>query len=429
MTWMIVRRAAAGALLIGLAACGLLDVSDPTAIKDSDVQSAFGSDLLRRDAVKRLYIAIGEGAIATGLLADELFDDRYMPGLDQRDTSATRGTVSYTRWKEARRAASIAIPELQGHGSQATKRAYVGEMFAVRGYATIGLAEGFCPGFPLHEIVDFKPVYGTPLSTDQVFARALADFDSALTFAADSSRVLNFARVGRARVLLGLGRFSEAANAVAGIPSAYKWSAEYSLTLYDQINPLGLAWQYNQGVSVANRDGGNGIDFVAANDPRLTLQLIDSLYGALYYAANKYADQSRPIDIASGTEARLIEAEAALKTGDPNWLSILNQLRATQISPAMSALGDPGTDSKRLDLIFRERAFWLFGTGHRLGDLRRLVKYYSRPVESVFPTGTYYPGGYTQFPPQGVYGAATSIRFPSELEAPYNPAVKGCTAL
>jgi hypothetical protein len=424
---MIVRRTAAVALLIGLAGCGLLDVSDPTAIKDSDIQSAFGSELLRRDAIRRLYVALGDGTIATGIMADELFDLAYLPGLNQRQTNATRGLVSYTRWTEVRRAATVAIPEVLSHGSEPTKRAYVGEMFAVRGYATLGLAEGFCSGFPLHEIVAFNPVYGVPLSTGQSFDRALADFDSALTFAGDSARILNLARVGRARSLLGLGRFSEAAGAAAAVPPAFKWSAEYSSTSL-QGNPLGRQWQLNSFVSVGNVEGGNGLDFVAANDPRLTLRLMFTLLGASYYAAKKYPDRSAPIVIASGIEARLIEAEAALKIGNPTWLSILNELRATQISPAMTALNNPATDAGRVDLVFRERAFWLFGTGHRLGDMRRLIRDYARPSESVFPTGTYYPGGFTQRPPQGVYGLATSIPFPSELEKPYSPAVTGCTS-
>ena len=34
---------------------------------------------------------------------------------------------------------------------------------------------------------------------------------------------------------------------------------------------------------------------------------------------------------------------------------------------------DPGDAVGRENLLFRERAFWLFLTGHRMGDLRRLI--------------------------------------------------------
>ena len=56
-------------------------------------------------------------------------------------------------------------------------------------------------------------------------------------------------------------------------------------------------------------------------------------------------------------------------------------------------LTDPGTPAAELNLIFRERAFWMFSTGHRTGDLRRLVKFYGRSTESVFPTGAWHKGG------------------------------------
>ena len=66
--------------------------------------------------------------------------------------------------------------------------------------------------------------------------------------------------------------------------------------------------------------------------------------------------------------------------------------------PAPQPLTDPGTDAARLDLIMSERGFWLWGTGHRQGDLRRLVVNYGRGVNAVYPTGTYPRQG------GGVYG-------------------------
>ena len=74
--------------------------------------------------------------------------------------------------------------------------------------------------------------------------------------------------------------------------------------------------------------------------------------------------------IASGIEALLIVAEAALRANDATtWLAKLNEARATRTD--LPALADPGTAAARVDLMFRERAFWMFSTGHRLGDPRR----------------------------------------------------------
>ena len=140
-----------------------------------------------------------------------------------------------------------------------------------------------------------------------------------------------------------------------------------------------------------------------------------------FYKTVKYPDLSAPITLASGIEARLIEAEAALHAGDAQWLTTLNTLRQTAISPALPDLTDPGTADARLDLLYHERAYWLYLTGRRLGDLRRLIKVYGRGAETVFPTGPY--------PLGGTYGTATSIPFIFAANSTGNPYLtSGCTS-
>jgi hypothetical protein len=51
----------------------------------------------------------------------------------------------------------------------------------------------------------------------------------------------------------------------------------------------------------------------------------------------------------------------------------------------MSQLSDPGSPGARIDLLFRERAFWTFGRGQRLGDLRREIRVYGKTAAQVFP--------------------------------------------
>jgi hypothetical protein len=127
------------------------------------------------------------------------------------------------------------------------------------------------------------------------------------------------------------------------------------------------------------------------------------------------------VPLASGVEARLIEAEAALQAGDAaTMMARLNSLRSQVVTllavlypdqkqtfPApgsggtvsLPALADPGAGlsaadafTARRNLLFQERALWLFNTGHRLGDLRRLVRNYGLPSTSVFPTGPHFRG-------------------------------------
>jgi hypothetical protein len=122
--------------------------------------------------------------------------------------------------------------------------------------------------------------------------------------------------------------------------------------------------------------------------------------------------------LASGVEARLIEAEATLRAGDgPGALAILNTLRATM--PGLAPLPYEASDAARLDQLFRERAFWLFATGHRHGDMRRLVRQYGRPIESVFPTGQYNARG-------DVYGV--DVTFTPDVSELANPAYAHCAS-
>jgi hypothetical protein len=133
------------------------------------------------------------------------------------------------------------------------------------------------------------------------------------------------------------------------------------------------------------------------------------------YAFTKFTSVASPVVLASGIEARLIEAEALLKQNNPSGaLSKLNELRTT--TPGLAPLGLPSTPAAQVDLLFRERAFWMFATGHRQGDLRRLVRQYGRDKESVFPTGLYRNGL--------AYGSA--VAFAPAPQEQNNPNSKGC---
>jgi hypothetical protein len=126
--------------------------------------------------------------------------------------------------------------------------------------------------------------------------------------------------------------------------------------------------------------------------------------------------------VATGIEAALIQAEASLPAhggAGGAWLNDLNTLRANSGDTALSnhPLQDPGTDAARSALLFHERAFWLFGTGHRMGDVRRLVRQYGRGAETVYPTGPYEGGPLT-------YGAAFVYQ-PYFEQA--NPNFTGCS--
>ena len=179
--------------------------------------------------------------------------------------------------------------------------------------------------------------------------------------------------------------------------------------------------------SVSDGEGTNGLNFRSAGDPRVVAPQNGKGFDnkSPLYVLQKYTSATSPVHVADGVEARLIEAEALLRSGDgPGMVTSLNALRADGADNggfSLAALADPGpspNDSLRVDLLFRERAFWLFATGHRLGDLRRLARApYSRADSTIYPKGVY---THTNT----VYGNNTELPVPfSERN---NPNYTGC---
>ena len=144
----------------------------------------------------------------------------------------------------------------------------------------------------------------------------------------------------------------------------------------------------------------------------------------LFRSSKLWANQFDPMVFASGIDARLIEAEVALRAGDYSGMTtILNNLRtvrplsiSTTSIPAMSTLAVPGSKAAAEALFFREKAFWTFGRGQRLPDLRRMIRIYGYTQDQVFPVGQYFKGG--------VYGTDVNMPIPSRERA--NPLFSGC---
>jgi hypothetical protein len=187
---------------------------------------------------------------------------------------------------------------------------------------------------------------------------------------------------------------------VANVPTNFKYDIEYTTAITTQQNGVFSIIDFGY-KSVGDRDGIVGLDFRTANDPRVptTYKSLGTDGVTPVYHFAKYNSLAAPMTLASGIEARLIVAEAALQA-NPNdasttgsgWLGILNDLRQTAFSPALTPLSDPGNFDARVDLLFRERAFWMFLTAHRMSDVRRLVRQYGRAVNSVYPSGNWKDG-------------------------------------
>ncbi|HXC24486.1 MAG TPA: hypothetical protein VNU46_01125 [Gemmatimonadaceae bacterium] len=385
--------------------------------------------------------------VDTGLLTDELESNQVgaSPGLlinitvavggslDERilpELSAGGGTSAdndYAALQAVRGGSAQALGALATYDTAVADTATVkvrrGELYALTGYVEILMADFFCSGVPLSTF-DYQKnyTYHPSSTTDQVYQDAIAKEDSALALADTSMQVLNLARVLKGRALLDLDSIATAAQVVAAVPDSF----QFQLAIQWLNNGISTSINIlNNVATVSDREGGNGLPFVSGGDPRTAVTSQGtSPTGAVLYFPNRYSPSGfSPFPVATGIEARLIQAEAALRTGDPTtWLTRLNHLRETAMVPgqmaALSDTTDPGTDTARVSLTFQERAYWLFVSGHRVGDLRRLLRQYGRPQYQVFPTGLYLAPG------TGTYGTAVNAPI-SSLEY-LNPDFHGC---
>ena len=437
------------ALLAATTACSadeILDVGDPDITDPANLNTASAALSLRTGVALRVaQSTTGSAPAATlqtggseslallgGLLADE-----YRSGdtFEQRNTTDQRTLIPQNSFlapplraaQRTRQEARVAVDLLREFSPQPA--AYQAQMFASSAFTAVMLGEHYCNGIPLLSRVEGSDVVGgEPLPVDSVFRTAVAESDSALAnlgpatpAQADSARLValygNFARVVKGRALVNLGRYAEAATAVAAVPSAYVYQVTHSVNSTDNQH-----WLLNPSVrrySVPDREGGNGLPWRTANDT-LRLRVVAGTGARAvsfdnetpFFEQRLYPERNSPTTIASGIEARLIEAEAALGAGDAaTYLVKLNDARRTRTGLAPLTL--PATTAAQVDLLFRERGFWLYGTGHRLGDLRRLIRQYGRGAETVFPTGAYHKGG-------GQYG--TRVNLPIPFDETNNPA-------
>src|SRR5438093_945408 len=178
------------------------------------------------------------------------------------------------------RRASVIIGALVLAAAGASRSTQIGQLYALSGLTlTIG-AELFCNGVPLSDVNDVKPSW-TVVTNAQMYQRAGAQFDSALTTLSSSASDLPLrylARVGKARALVDLGQYAQAAAVVRAngdgvgspaVPTSFVYNAEYAQgTLTNDIYDWMVA---TANFAPANKEGGNGLDFFSAQDPRVVM--------------------------------------------------------------------------------------------------------------------------------------------------------------
>jgi hypothetical protein len=421
--WPRVRHAArsasvAATIALAMLSCRpteFLELEDPDIINPSNVSTPAGANAARIGALARLNVATSGGEsllLLGGLFADEWnngdsfiarqeIDQRIITPQNTFLTDASRGL------HRARLSAEQAIALLQKYNPTAPGW-QLAEMYFAQAYLENLAAEHYCSGLVFSTVVDGAEMYGAPLTTTEALTRALAHADSGLALVigvtADDVKVRSALQVTRGRILLNLARPADALTAVTGVATGFQYLQFHAITTTSN-----QYWNFNNVAgrySVSTGEGGNGLNFATANDPRVpvcqgndavckTISVTKASRDDLttpYYVQRMWPVRESSVAIVSGLEARLIEAEGHLSAGNTTAsLAALNTARAS--FTGLAPLTDAGTPAARVDQLFRERAFSLFGRGTRTGDLRRLIRQYGRAATAVFPTGAWHKGG------------------------------------
>lgn len=422
-------------VLLPLGACNLdetLRVDDPAVATPESLENPSALPTLYAGAIGDFQVAYSGNGLADAFLpAVGLFSDEFRSSdtfttrndVDRRtQTSPANGNlgdISYVALHRARRSLKTAARGVAANALPGDPRQ--GELLSLEAYTYVAFGEGFCSNVPFSEVVDGAFVPGPSLTTAQMFDTANVRFAAARnsltgTDAVSVSR-LNLARVGNARALLNNGKFTEAAAAVAAVPTSFVYFNEHSANTGRQENSLWNLNGSNRRYTVSDLEGINGLPYRSANDPRIPFRDRGTTgfdAATRLFEQFRYENRDADVPLSDGIEARLIEAEVALRNSDAaTWLTRLNALRAdvrslmaaryqnyalyvpnaSVTNTTLAPLVDPVTPAARVNLMFSERAFWLYATGHRLGDLRRLVRQYGRTADSVFPTGAWHKGG------------------------------------
>ena len=469
----------AATMLLPLTGCNdPLRVSDPDIVAPDNLSDPAALPTLRAGAIGDFTIAYaGSGADGSsgtvegvimygGLLADEWVNSETFPTRIEVDA---RGPIRidnadvglwFRNMHRARRAAEVTAAKYLELSDPTTQSGYP-EVLNLAGYVYVFFAETWCSGVPVSSVSSTGDVftYGVPLTTTELLDTAIARFDAASAAAtalpgtgATRATQIRLAALGKARALLDTGDAAGAAALVTSalVPTSFNYVVQHTENTTRENNGVFNGNVTFERYSVADREGINGLQTRTATggifDPRTPWERTVSATSGPdkgfdnvtpQYDNLRYGDRKASTTVATGAEARLIEAEAALRAGDTLtntsvFLTALNGLRAappsylnstrTTVAPVapMAALttADQTAAGSAVKLLFNERARWLWLTAHRLGDLRRMVRQYGFAINSVFPTGPYFKAQ------QPTYG--DDVNFPVPIDELNNPKFQQC---
>ncbi|NJD20396.1 MAG: hypothetical protein FIA95_14090 [Gemmatimonadetes bacterium] len=362
--------AAIAVLTPALTACdSFFEVINPNVIIATDVDPVADGTVFSRSAFQTFAAGFAPGYIVyTAWFTNEAWVGDTFPTrneygrrfIDDRNTS-TPGDL----WTPLTRSIAQSEQVMELLGEAPGTELNVARAALTSAYALTIQAEGFCQG----TMVQAGGVPGPKMTPAQLFEAALVRFDKAIakggaTTGTEATSIVTAARVGKGRARLNLGRKAEAAAAVNGVATSFAFTIPY----VDDASSRGRL--------------GNGVYSYSAGGTRESLvvpphyrSMSDSRIqfadagrfaqdGELrFWTQKKYPAWNSGIRLASGLEARYIEAEANISGA----LAFINERRAAGGQAAISTTSTTELLANLMDQ--KSRDFWL--EGMRMGDWRR----------------------------------------------------------
>jgi hypothetical protein len=241
-----------------------------------------------------------------------------------------------------------------------------------RGFSYRVLGEAMCVA-----VIDKGP--STPAKDNLVRAESTFTAAIAVGTAAKTATLVSAAYAGRAQARVQLGNWTGAVADAAMVPSSFVYQMPYFANV-DEYGYNRTMWSSSeQSFYKATSVWGTWYAkyYDATSDPRVKYsQTTLSGAGAFppvgkvpWWPQRKYVINTAGINLATGREMRLVEAEAALRAGDiPTAMAKMDANRTAAAAPVMERPVDLA-DAWRL--LKRERGIELWLEGRRLADFRR----------------------------------------------------------
>jgi hypothetical protein len=416
------RLASVAAVLALTTACSditALKQSNPGQLSAGTIYVPANAQLLVNGAIADFDCAFARYVVGSGIFTDELITAIANPAnydYERRTiaSNAAYGTGGcgganqqpsiYTTLSTARGVADTALAKLEGWTDEQVpnRNKLIGQVAAYAGYSLTLLGEGMCSA-----AINLGP----EMTPAELFAEAKTRFDKAVAAAttATDAATLNFALMGRARVLANTNNLQAAATDAALVPASFVYNFLAGGT---DVRRQNFAFLHTGQNSQSTIDPSfRAVTLNGAPDPRVAVTntgRVGTAPNTQIWTANKHATLTTPMTIAKYAEAQLIIAEARAAANDlPGAATAINAARNTRTGmPPYDATGQ--TAAQVRDQIIEERRRELFLEGHRLGDMRRFQVPFSPAPGTPYTTGG------------GTYGDQTCFALP-DVERINNP--------